>query len=199
MHATLILLAALTVGETQDHARAKAVLTLAAAAVQAKPVPQVPVFWEHLIVMPAEVAEEARPPKPKLDLSRLTLEEGAALAAKGKLPMLVWVGNYDDTELRARLPKCVQVRVETWKGSADKGVVACPLHGGGPLGLLNPSWPVARRLIPAKEASVNTVLRELSGSWLREPQKQATTEARTRTIREVPVFQICEELSGRRG
>lgn len=110
---------------------------------------------------------DARPPKP--NLSTLTLEEGASLAAKSRLPLLVWVGNFDDAELRSRLPKCVQVRVPTWKGSADKGVVCAPLHGGGPLGLLSPAWPHARRLIPASEADVGTVLRELSGEWLHVP------------------------------
>lgn len=117
------------------------------------------------------LADAARPPKP--DLARLTLEEGAALAAKAKLPLLVWVGGHYDPLLIAQLPKCVQIRVETYKGSADKGVVCAPLHGGGPLGLLSPAWPVARRLIPVSEASVDNMLRELSGAWLRVPVSAA--------------------------
>lgn len=162
--------------ETPDEARAKAILTWAAAAAQAKRQPPA-VLIERLTYLPAE----ARPPKPKPDLARLTLEEGAVLAAKARLPLFVWVGGYDDAELRSRLPKCVQVRVETWKGSADKGVVACPLYGGGPLGLLNPPWPHARQFIPAKEAGVDEVLKELLGAWLRSaaPVKERPEDRRS--------------------
>lgn len=127
---------------------------------------------ERLAHMPAE----ARPPKSKPDLSRLTLEEGAALAAKARLPLLVWVGNYDDAELRSRLPKCVQVRVESWKGSAEKGIVCAPLYGGGRLGIINGPWPHSRRLIPAAEASSDEVLKELSGAWIRTTPRSAVPE-----------------------
>ena len=118
--------------------------------------------------------ELLRPPKAKPDLERLTLQEGAALAAKAKLPLVVWVGStYDDAEIRSRLPKCVQVRVEAWKGSGDHGIVCCPLHGGGPLGIVHPAWPHARRLIPKAEAKIDDVLKELSGDWLRQPRSEA--------------------------
>ena len=158
----MLLILILLLSDPVEDARARAALAFAFAQ-QGRAV-------ERISHMPAE----ARPPKP--DLARLTLEEGATLAAKARLPLLVWVGNYDDAELRSRLPKCVQVRVESWKGSAEKGIVCAPLYGGGRLGIINGPWPYARRLIPVAEATVDEVLKELSGAWMRTTPRSAAPE-----------------------
>ena len=90
----------------------------------------------------------------------LSLEAGAALAARRGLPLVVWVGHHDPASVRKRLPSAVHVDVETWKQSATPGVVVAPLYQG---------WPHARRLIPAAQADLATVLAEMAGDWLRVP------------------------------
>ena len=179
----MLLILTLLLSDPVEDARARAALAFAFAQ-QGRAV-------ERLAHMP----EEARPPKAKPDLSRLTLEDGAALAAKARLPLLVWVGNYDDAELRSRLPKCVQVRVESWKGSAEKGIVCAPLYGGGRLGIINGPWPHSRRLIPVAEASADEVLKELSGVWLRTSPRSAAPETERPAIR--PSVSVAPNLAPR--
>lgn len=140
--------------ETDGEAKAKALLTLAAAAAQAKPAPDT-TFFERLPILPRETRPSQAIPAPS---PTRTLEQAAAEAARLRQPLIVWV-NHADAELKAQLGDCIHVHVETYRLSAEAGVVACPLHQG---------WPHSRRLIPAREATQDTVTRELSGEWLRE-------------------------------
>lgn len=160
----MVLLLCTLLVQDADADRARAILALAAAAAQAQRVWPVPSF-ERLSAMPT--ALEAAPNLPK---KPLTLEQAAALAAKLKKPLVLWVGGYENAELRAQIDynlyhQVVHVRVETWKGSAEPGIVAAPLHQG---------WPHARRLIPAAEADASTVTRELVGEWLRPTRAGAS-------------------------
>ena len=90
----------------------------------------------------------------------LSLEAGAALAARQRLPLVVWVGGHTHASVEKRLPPAVHVRVDAWKGDKTPGVLVCPIHQG---------WPHARGLIPAAQADLATVLAEMAGDWLRVP------------------------------
>ena len=89
----------------------------------------------------------------------LTLEDAAQLAARRGLPLVVWVGGQHHG-VGVTLPPAVHVRVATWKGDKTPGLVVAPLYQG---------WPHARRLIPAAQADLATVLAEMAGDWLRVP------------------------------
>lgn len=156
MYSTLILLSMLTVN---DEARAKAVLTLAAAASRLRqPAQQPAVFWERLTIQPSPfvpsnclsdsiITEDTRPcgkgepPRPATNSApavpavsadtprRLSLQQAMLAAQRMGKPLVVWV-NCEDSVLEAELKDCVHHHAETWQGSAESRVVPQVFHGG---------------------------------------------------------------------
>lgn len=163
MHSTLILLSMLTVGHEHDEARARAVLTLAAAASRLQqPAQQPAVFWERLSHSPRLEEEPPRPatksapavPAVSVDTPRrLSLQQAMLAAQRTGRPLVVWV-NCEDSVLEAELKDCVHHHAETWQGSAESRIVPQVLHGG---------WWYGQQDIPYEDINAAKVRGTLAG------------------------------------
>lgn len=141
----LPLLLSFLLWDTADEAKAKAILTLAAAAAQAKPAPDV-LFFERLEVMPSEVRPDPAKPacacKPchcadcacagspcSCSGCGLSAANAVSEAVRANRPVLVWIGHRDPA-LKARLSGFAHVEVAEYAGERGPGIAVGVPSGG---------------------------------------------------------------------